>query len=799
MRKSIATLLTLALCLGLLAGCGRGAEDDAQAAQTEELGEQVYVPSFQTLHTGKDSRPQAWLPGTDGVYAASYERLADGELPEGRTADYAGQYDRYGYKLRFADGSGQWRDLAFEDLTPPSDSEGRKDYSAGVSMVGLYDGAEGELLALERLYESWRTDTEAAEDAADYFGSFDSAEQLILRRLDPEGGELSRTELDPDGPAGAELLYAEYGAADAQGRLYLPGDGGIHVFDTDGKVLALIPVSGWVYSMARMRDGRMAAVLYDAGMSVNVVDPETGSLGESWALEGYLDHLYPGGGDYDFYYSYGTGLYGYRLEDERAEKLLDWLDCDMTSDGVQCLSAAEDGSLQAVWWDWADEDSEPELVTLQREARSAVAEKETLTLGTLYTYDVSRAVLKFNRSHDDVRIRVRDYSEYVSGDDYEEGLLRLTTEMMAGDMPDLLAMDSLPYAQMAARGLLEDLYPFIDADSELKREDFFENVLAGAEVDGGFYEAAPGFSVITLMGPASIVGDKPGWTYDDFYKALEKMPEGCTALGPYVDRDQVLQMCLFLDMDSFVDWGAGTCDFDSEGFVRLLEFAGSFPREVNYESDGVENDQSRIAEGRQMLLTTSIYSIDDLCYNEQIFGGDATYIGYPTENGTGNILYLADGYAMSSSCADKQAAWDFLRVFLTESYESSESMYALPLNKAAFQKKLDKAMEVEYEKDEDGNEILDANGEKIPAAKFQMGMSSGEDGVMTLTLYAVTQEQADKLMEVINGASKTINMDLSIYNIVREEAAAFFAGQKSAEDVAHLVQSKVNLYISEQR
>ena len=39
----------------------------------------------------------------------------------------------------------------------------------------------------------------------------------------------------------------------------------------------------------------------------------------------------------------------------------------------------------------------------------------------------------------------------------------------------------------------------------------------------------------------------------------------------------------------------------------------------------------------------------------------------------------------------------------------------------------------------------------------------------------------------------------SIYNIVSEQAQAFFAGQKSAEEVARLIQSKANIYVNEQR
>ena len=36
-----------------------------------------------------------------------------------------------------------------------------------------------------------------------------------------------------------------------------------------------------------------------------------------------------------------------------------------------------------------------------------------------------------------------------------------------------------------------------------------------------------------------------------------------------------------------------------------------------------------------------------------------------------------------------------------------------------------------------------------------------------------------------------------IYSIISEEAAPYFAGQKSAEEVAKIIQSRIQIYVSE--
>ena len=44
-----------------------------------------------------------------------------------------------------------------------------------------------------------------------------------------------------------------------------------------------------------------------------------------------------------------------------------------------------------------------------------------------------------------------------------------------------------------------------------------------------------------------------------------------------------------------------------------------------------------------------------------------------------------------------------------------------------------------------------------------------------------------------------MDYDESIISIVTEQAAAYFSGQKSAQEVAKLIQSKASIYINEQK
>ena len=101
-----------------------------------------------------------------------------------------------------------------------------------------------------------------------------------------------------------------------------------------------------------------------------------------------------------------------------------------------------------------------------------------------------------------------------------------------------------------------------------------------------------------------------------------------------------------------------------------------------------------------------------------------------------------------------------------------------------------KAMTVEYQKDSEGNVLLDAQGEKIPVARYSIwNQDTGESE----DVYAMTEEQVQQVRDLISTTSKVADYNSSIFGIVNEQVSAYFQGQKSAQDVASSIQSKANI------
>ena len=807
-KRLLSLLLALSLILALCA-CGKsenGGKSPGSSASPGVAPEFTYSAQFKELTPPKVTSFSPAVITDKGFYYYYMEKVGERPVPEGQKPEYEGQFDILEPRIAFSDFEGNVTQLdAYVPTQADIDGDGLRDFQSSTSIYKLLLNGDGNLVVLENVYCSW---SEAGEEvkASDpaYYDSLSTDNSYYIQVLDKTGAQLSSCKLSVDESNPPDTYYA---CLDDKGNLLLPApDGGIQAFSMDGQKSYDIEFSGYVYSMFNLKDGRAAAFCYDMdepdynkAMALHVIDSEKGAFeADSYNLDSF--EFISGGGDYDAYYTASGQLYGYNLGDEEGQPLFSWTGCNVNNNFIQLSKSTEDGRILGLTgqWDESGGRMDYEYFSISQVPYSSLPQKSVLTMAVLYLdYNTQNAVIDFNRSHDNVRIEIKDYSQYNNEKDWSAGLTKLTTEIMAGNMPDIISVsEQIPYRQLAAKGLLEDLYPYIKADGSFNREDFFPNVLSAMEVDGKLCAVCSGFMVQTVAGASSVVGDTPGWTYDDYYAALATMPEGCEGFDVGMDRNTMLTLSLALDMASFVDWGSGACHFDSEDFIDVLEFAKQFPDKSyyeNYEFSADDSASARIAQGKQMLTTISFTGTNFILYDlDTMFGGSATCIGYPTNNGVGNVMSMGESFAMSSSCKDKDAAWQFLRTFLTEEYQLKGSY--LPTNIKAFDKQLEEAMEVKYEQDANGNYILDENGERKP---ISLGMAT--DGVNTYEIYATTPRQAEQLREVINSTTKMMDYDQSIIDIVQEEAAAYFAGQKSAEDVAKLIQSKANIYINEQR
>ena len=392
---------------------------------------------------------------------------------------------------------------------------------------------------------------------------------------------------------------------------------------------------------------------------------------------------------------------------------------------------------------------------------------------------------RFNREHEgEVQIEVRDYSQTSEGG--QQGMDLLMTEIAAGKVPDIIELGTsgetteLPYRKLAEQGFLEDLWPYIENDMGLGRVGVIEAPLKAAEVDGGLYTVFEGFRLHTLTGAKAVVGDRTGWTVEDLLEAFETMPEGSVILETYEDysvQQHLLASFLYGFSDLFIDLESRQCYFDGELFRAILDLVKRVPDECWWhpfyasQEDRKYEYHDRQMDGLVMLDDTSFWRFFSI-RDANLYFGEATCIGYPVGDGSSGVYLEPSGIklAMSSTCADKDAAWQYIRWLITPKLK--EYAWGFPVNKKLHNRERGWVIRAQHRiKLSDGRQVYDD---------------------------PVTREQLEYVTSLFDTNRSSILLDKEVRDIVLDTAGAYFAGDRDLEQTVQMLNSRVGLYLNEQ-
>ncbi len=628
--------------------------------------------------------------------------------------------------------------------------------------------------------------------------------ETFLCKFDAEGKQIFAEDM-------TELVaesYVDNMAIDGEGRIYVTGENNVWLFDADGNKRGTVSLGAdvnWIRAMGSGKDGKMYLCYYTSNGDTVLCDidfdgKKTGNTYENYPSSN-SNALVPGI-EKDFMAQDGNRVYEYDVKSQTSTELFTWLDSDINGNTVENFWGLEDGRILAVASDW--ETNEKSIALLTKTKASEVPQKETILIGSLYgDSNIQSAAVKFNKSNDKYHISIREYLNYndYDGDDYQafmtDGINRLNNDITSNNCPDILDLSGLNIKQLAAKGVFEDLNGYLEKSEKLSREDFLENILEAYTLDGKLVSIPYSFQMSTVVGKGSEVGTEMGWTLEELIAYADAHPDAL--LFDSKTKDVIMMTLMAYNADYFIDWSTGECRFDSEEFKDILNFANRFPEEYDWEKEDVSTP-NKIQKGQVLLYEENIYDFNELQMCNEIFQGDASYIGYPTMDGSvGCMLSASQAYAITSKSGHKDGAWEFIEGFLTkeENPDRGFSSIGFPTMKSKLNAMAADAVEVKYYTDENGELYYDENGEPIP-----MGGGGGisyEDG-WSYEYRIPTQEEVDlalSLMEIAKPVSYSQGDE--VLNIINEEAAPFYKGQKSVDEVASVIQSRIKIYVGENK
>ena len=418
--------------------------------------------------------------------------------------------------------------------------------------------------------------------------------------------------------------------------------------------------------------------------------------------------------------------------------------------------------------------------------------------------DFLEKVLEYNQdTSKSARIVVCDYTASFDNigrqDEYEKAQAaavdQLTLDMLSGEGPDIIVGFS-DISQINDASMLVDLNTYIDKDSSIDRENYFDNIFRAFETDGKLYTIPLTYSIEGLAVNGKYEGAKENWTYADFEAMADKLPDGKLAISSKSYNDLLKSWMMHLS-SRFIDYENKTVDFESDEFKQLLQ---------TVKKHGQTKQQGMDTQGSPAMMDSYFNLNDDIAFmNDMVAACSATlsdlqmygmltkntrdnvfFTGVPSLSGTGMTVRGHLTMAVAAYSPNPDQAWDFISSFLSEDVQQQISLNTakFPINRNAF----DTNCNIEIEVNQNNIKQMREEIKNLPPEKT----AGADDAIVELT-----KEKADGLKALIESVKTSQSCDTDVMSIILEEAAGFFADQRSIDDVCRNIQNRASIVVQE--
>jgi len=522
------------------------------------------------------------------------------------------------------------------------------------------------------------------------------------------------------------------------------------------------------------------------------INSDTGNFGDPMEMTSILSTASPVAGADKLFASNTTGIYSFDLDSKEKREVLVWKDTaiEVSIYSVGQVIVLSEDAIFCLGYSYSSTASEVKLALLTPQAENPNVGKQIITMAGVGISDdpaVQKAVYEFNNASTEYRIEVQDFL-----DDYDvsttEGAYSAAVsemnktvymEMLSGEGPDIIYGSSgMSFSLYESKGLLVDLYTLMEKDSTFNKEDYLPNIMNLCEKDGHLYKMPTGFLIQGFGGTQSVIGERIGWTVDEFNKMVNSLPSGVMPLANLTQSD-LITGSLNESMDSFVDMDTLKANFDSDEFCQLMNFAKLYGRVDNgdMENGEIYVDEQTLAKNGELALTYC-YISDPSSYNQTvtIFGEPVSIVGFPSSTKTGPLCYAGAMFAISSESANPAAAWEFVKTFISADAQKTVSENSeIPVMTTVFEEQIGKALNPEASSATDNGVVVD----------------------YTLGSETMSEESAQAYRDLVNNLDTLYTLDQDILAIVLEEVPAYFNDQKTAKEVAGIIQNRAQTLVDE--
>lgn len=336
-----------------------------------------------------------------------------------------------------------------------------------------------------------------------------------------------------------------------------------------------------------------------------------------------------------------------------------------------------------------------ELILLNRDYRPD--ERKTLRIGFYGQASAMLSVLQNSYAHINGDYRV----ECIGYGSDEAGLSRLMLDVGAGDKLDIVVSDGW---QVDPSGGFADLYPLIDADPELCREDFVPWMLNRLEDGGQLKQIWGGFILSTMEARGPLTEGPEPLRLADCQSYLDGIAYEGPLFGSIHTKENLLNNIAVNLLSAAYDEETGCYDLRTPEVMALLALCNTRPLDFTFDENG------RIIQYEPALVSVTELQLGSPGDKKEEPAAPVRYFD-GSDSGDNFSAVFCDYracYMIPKTCADKESAWAFLRTMLKEDWQLktfTERGIGFPCNAAALERALAACMQ--DERREEVSTILD--------------------------------------------------------------------------------------------
>ena len=337
---------------------------------------------------------------------------------------------------------------------------------------------------------------------------------------------------------------------------------------------------------------------------------------------------------------------------------------------------------------------------------------------------------------------------------------------------DVVIMQNLPFKKLATDGALRDLSDMMSGDADFSENKYSDSLLGLWKINGGIREIADGFTIHSLAGLKTRLGEAATWTLADVENVATKLSSKVYFSDDYVTPEQAWDALVTIYGNLMTQEQEPDVPTWSERVEAVAKLFDNSDKQSKLDTSSLAGVVANMRDNKQMLCTVNIDSVEAYNVYSSYFTDLFNIIGYPNEDGnTGHLVTFLHPIAIANGSEHVDEAWDFVKDWLnfysneglpTRTWQLNE--YATAAPDTPQETPVDDADTDSTETDEEAAEPQPID-EEYTARLAAMG-ANVED------VTPLTQEKVNELRRIINSCMYVYDTSNELYGLYGQDADA---------------------------